>query len=1072
MTLQSNSTSNLAGFKIIDHFNQPAIIVDGQLNLVYQNNQWLKLFYEKPSENLNDLLKPELTKKLKIFISSEFYLKDALVDSEVVLSKSKYSHNYFSLFLYYLPISSKDFFIISFMFSNAETDSNSQGTFSSVNFINDSIEINKLISIELREIFDSVSDIIPLSLTNRNKIKLLLDERKEIIWLKDSSDKLILANDKYFNMVGSKETEIQKLNEDYLFFPYQKEFLKNLMEYCKTVRKPVQVSGIKYSSDLVKNQPLIIYPIADKQGKGYLFFYVLQSSVPKSHNIELTAEELDQIEIPIVKIDREKNILYSNTHFHRLIAESSVSLSNNLKDMFDDTLVARLDALLKSEDVKNSIFVDENFSLTTIDKSDFIINLFNKKSDEIYLLFYPIKQQEELKSVFSQRGKILDYYIQSSPEPIFVFDKDTLKFLEVNQPALNFYGYNRDEFLKLDLTDLYSPEDFQSLMDSIKNYEQNKTTNVFRQKTKSGKDIFVRLTYNFFKYNGLDSFFVVVKDVTESHLLQIENKILSDTLNHTSDILLETDSFGFIKSVNKNVSTQLGYSQRDLIDSTLTSLVMDEQRILVSSKLLNINSNPSESIRLSIRKADGQYVDANVKSIPIVNVNGEVNTFKLILSLEESLTDYNPEVKEIIREVYIEKPVPTSAVQNNQNYLSGEFLSGVFHEILTPLNVIFGFAQEIVESFENPTTEQKEALDIIKQNRIKLLDTMNSVVEYSELVTKSSQLNIKEFRLVDIVEKLEKEAGDIAKTFGIIFSLGKVSTSLVIQSDADKLERVINGLIKIVCRIVQEKKIYLSIYALDKDSCFISISDHYNSTSDFLTNSLNKIFNLNVEPRELGAPRLTVHITKFFMELIKMQFVEKIRINDRVVSGFVLPLKLEAEQSFEQVIKSEEVVTKEFFVPEVSESTSEIVVEEPGQVDIPVENKNDEPQKPTIDLSNLTCLYIEDQIDSQVLFKVQMKELKEIVVAPSFEEALPHLEKRKFDFIVIDINLEGEYNGLDALKLIRKLPGYENVPIFASTAYILPGNKERFIAAGFNDFIDKPIFKERIIQSLSEISMN
>jgi len=98
--------------------------------------------------------------------------------------------------------------------------------------------------------------------------------------------------------------------------------------------------------------------------------------------------------------------------------------------------------------------------------------------------------------------------------------------------------------------------------------------------------------------------------------------------------------------------------------------------------------------------------------------------------------------------------------------------------------------------------------------------------------------------------------------------------------------------------------------------------------------------------------------------------------------------------------------------------------------------------------------------------------LKEIVVAPSFEEALAHLENRKFDFIVIDINLEGEYNGLDALKMIRKIPGYENIPIFASTAYILPGNKERFIAAGFNSFIDKPIFKERIIESLDKILSN
>ena len=144
------------------------------------------------------------------------------------------------------------------------------------------------------------------------------------------------------------------------------------------------------------------------------------------------------------------------------------------------------------------------------------------------------------------------------------------------------------------------------------------------------------------------------------------------------------------------------------------------------------------------------------------------------------------------------------------------------------------------------------------------------------------------------------------------------------------------------------------------------------------------------------------------------------------------------------------------------------------------EIKYEEPEDSTItnvlgrvDLSELRCLYIEDQVDSQILFKVQMKELKEIKFAVSFEEAIPMLDSDTFDFIVLDINLQGEYNGLDALKLIQKMPNYTNVPIIAVTAYVLPGDKEKFIATGFSDFISKPIFKEKMINSLMKIySMN
>jgi len=79
------------------------------------------------------------------------------------------------------------------------------------------------------------------------------------------------------------------------------------------------------------------------------------------------------------------------------------------------------------------------------------------------------------------------------------------------------------------------------------------------------------------------------------------------------------------------------------------------------------------------------------------------------------------------------------------------------------------------------------------------------------------------------------------------------------------------------------------------------------------------------------------------------------------------------------------------------------------------------------------------------------------------------LDNERFDFIVIDINLQGEYNGLDALKIIRKMPAYSKTPIMAVTAYVLPGDKEKFISAGFNDFISKPIFREKMIDALERI---
>jgi CheY-like chemotaxis protein len=101
-----------------------------------------------------------------------------------------------------------------------------------------------------------------------------------------------------------------------------------------------------------------------------------------------------------------------------------------------------------------------------------------------------------------------------------------------------------------------------------------------------------------------------------------------------------------------------------------------------------------------------------------------------------------------------------------------------------------------------------------------------------------------------------------------------------------------------------------------------------------------------------------------------------------------------------------------------------------------------------------------------------MKELHDVKFAVSFEEAQQVMLNYQFDFIVMDINLQGEYNGLDALKIIKTMPAFSSIPIIAVTAYVLPGDKEKFIAAGFDDFISKPIFKEKMMESLEKIFLS
>src|SRR5688572_27515100 len=61
---------------------------------------------------------------------------------------------------------------------------------------------------------------------------------------------------------------------------------------------------------------------------------------------------------------------------------------------------------------------------------------------------------------------------QHNPNPMWVYDPQTLAFLEVNQQAIETYGYSQDEFLGMTLKDIHPLEDIPALLDSVKNRKQ------------------------------------------------------------------------------------------------------------------------------------------------------------------------------------------------------------------------------------------------------------------------------------------------------------------------------------------------------------------------------------------------------------------------------------------------------------------------------------------------------------------------------------------------------------------------------------------------------------------------
>ena len=712
-----------------------------------------------------------------------------------------------------------------------------------------------------------------------------------------------------------------------------------------------------------------------------------------------------------------------------------------------------------------------------------------------------------------------EIFIKNNPQPIYVYEKESLRFIDVNEAALKIYGYTRDEFLQMDLTDLYTSEDIQTLLESAQEiFNDGEFSKPFKHRRKDGNYIYVRMSRIDYQHEDSEAYLNILEDVSYLYETEKKKQIFKAAFDNTNDMILITDPEGTITYVNDSACKILGTSSSDLMNTDITLNCGEEDKIFINDSVFHSHIKETVTFTIEFITAEGRLLECDVVSTPIFDTHNHVESFVLVAKPAIQHGHSTSRIKEESKEPkYKSKNQNTVEPESDEIYVTGTFLSGIFHEILTPMNVILGFTQELVESIGSPTPEQKEAVDIINQNRVLILGLMNTIIEYSDIHFNRSKIEMSEVVITEIIENYEKSLNEITGRRDLEFAYGKISSSLRFNIDKKKFLNLINNLFRIIGRISSQKKLYFSAYPAENNTFNISISDGFGRSSDQLVETLRSLFIDKKEPKHLGLSNLTFQIISSLLETLNVQLLVINENTDKHDIVFRFPLNLT------QKVETPEVKDVEKFVPQITEAQPELLVEdsepklltiseeieieeeeiissankgrkkanantielkeevkvykeEPDELLIAEEkvdaNKKTDVPKSKNGLSSLRCLYIEDQVDSQILFKVQMKDLKNIQFATSFEEALPLLETNVFDFIIMDINLQGEYNGLDALKVIHQIPKFQSIPVIAVTAYVLPGDKEKFIATGFTDFISKPIFREKLVESLNKIFVN
>ena len=263
---------------------------------------------------------------------------------------------------------------------------------------------------------------------------------------------------------------------------------------------------------------------------------------------------------------------------------------------------------------------------------------------------------------------------EANPNPMWVYDRETLRFLEVNDAAIEHYGYSRSEFLSMTLLDIRPAEDRDAVMESVRRHPVDDKPSIWTHRLKGGQLIKVEVLVRNIEYQGYRARLASIKDITDQQRVRAElqhhNEMLEQRVAErtqqvvASNTELEAFCFsvshdlraplraidGFSHSVIKNYGGALGQegredlarvrkaSQRmsDLIDALLglarlTRQELTRQTINLSAMARQINDelraeNPGRVVHLRIQ--EDMEVIADPRLIHLLLQNLFANAWK------------------------------------------------------------------------------------------------------------------------------------------------------------------------------------------------------------------------------------------------------------------------------------------------------------------------------------------------------------------------------------------------------------------------------------------------------------
>ncbi|MBL8080875.1 MAG: PAS domain-containing protein [Anaerolineales bacterium] len=363
------------------------------------------------------------------------------------------------------------------------------------------------------------------------------------------------------------------------------------------------------------------------------------------------------------------------------------------------------------------------------------------------------------------------------------------------------------------------------------------------------------------------------------------------------------------------------------------------------------------------------------------------------------------------------------------NRAKDEFLANMSHELRTPLNGILGLSESLLEGISGPLNpKQDQSIQTIYSSGEHLLGLINDILDVSKIESGKFKISSDHVSVNDLCISSLSFINQAALKKSIYVEYARQPDGTMMFGDPKHLKQILVNLLNNAVKFTPEKgSVKLGVDISEEEG------------------------QIRFSVQDTGVGISSEDLKKLFQPFVQLDNSLSRQFEGSGL-GLVLVKKLAELHGGTVMVESQPGLGSNFIVTFPWYPNSERNTRQGLMKDIVIENDGENKVE-----TGIKIFIAEDNEANIMVVRDYLEHFGyQVFVARNGREVLANVQEVSPHLILMDIQMP-ELDGFEATRTLRSMPGFATVPIVALTAFAMPGDRERCLEAGMNEYMSKPV---------------